>query len=70
MYKIYVKSVKRRTTAAIIGKARASNSEAGCELNGSSHSTKIRQSPLDCVCHRHYRSTFHTFVDILYIYTL
>jgi len=31
---------------------------------------KIWQSPLDCVGHRHYRSTFRTFVDILYIYII
>jgi len=67
MYKIYVKSVKRRKTVATINTVRASISEAGCVLKESSHCTKIRQSPLDCAGHRLYRSTFRTFVDILYI---
>ena len=70
MYKIYVKSVKRRKTVAIINTVRASISEAGCVLNESSHSAKIRQSPLDCFGHRLYHSAFLTFVDILYIYII
>jgi len=64
MYNIYLKILKRRMTVAIINTVHASNPEAGCVLNGSSHSTEVRQSPLDCAGHRHCHSMFHTFVHI------